>query len=174
MGISTTAHAESLHSAFKHAIETVSELETVFEKIDQQIHISIYAIDKIKRTLATIEVNSLIYKDTETCKCSIRINYKLPCHHMISKKGVISLDIINKCWHLHHFNIKYLPHSALESSTTEEIFYQLLNDTSMRAKLIAHIDQVITMPLSEPVKAPNIFVSKDRLLKTKHEKLMNH
>ncbi|CAG8798360.1 21320_t:CDS:2, partial [Cetraspora pellucida] len=37
MSISITAYAESSYSAFKHAIETASELETVFKKIDQQM-----------------------------------------------------------------------------------------------------------------------------------------
>ncbi|CAG8781003.1 16991_t:CDS:2 [Cetraspora pellucida] len=37
MGISTTACAESSHSAFKRAIETASGLESVFENIDQRM-----------------------------------------------------------------------------------------------------------------------------------------
>ncbi|CAG8662725.1 10934_t:CDS:2 [Cetraspora pellucida] len=166
MGILTTTHAESSHSAFKCAIETASGLETVacnpFTLHDPRFsmiigYISIYAIDKIKRTLATIEVNSLIYKDTETCQCSIRINYKLLCHHMISKEGLSTND----------------PEFYKIFLKAEEIFHQLPDDTSMRAELIAHIDQVITMPLFEPVKAPNISVSKGRPLKTKREKLMS-
>lgn len=217
MGISTTARAESSHSAFKRAIETASGLETVFEKIDQRMRIqhlkaaiqvgvnkvacdpftlrdprfsiiigsvSTYAIDKIKRMLAAAEEKSVICESTKTCQCLIRINYKLPCYHIVPKEGVIPLNIIDKRWHLNRPDIKCLPRPALDSPANnpelyklflraEEIFHQLPDDTSMRAEFLARINQVILMPLSKPVKAPNVAISKGRPSKTKREKLMS-
>ncbi|KAF0553703.1 hypothetical protein F8M41_020089 [Gigaspora margarita] len=53
----------------------------------------------------------------------------------------------------------------------EEIFCKLPDNISIRAELIARIDQAITIPLFKPVKAPNIAIPRGRPLNTKREKL---
>ncbi|KAF0465053.1 hypothetical protein F8M41_026362 [Gigaspora margarita] len=60
-----------------------------------------------------------------------------------------------------------------DAKTSEEIFYKLLDDIFMRAEFIARVNQVFTMPLSEPIKTPNIAIPKGRFSKTKREKLIS-
>ncbi|CAG8777528.1 14345_t:CDS:2 [Cetraspora pellucida] len=182
MGISTTGCAKLSHIAFKHAIEMASGLESVFEAIDQRMRVqhlknsmnignnkitydlfiihdpyfsiilgkvSVYAINQIKRQLA---------------------------------KNPIPLSIIDKRWNLHRPEIKYLSQPSLESPVTdpefykvflkaEDLFHKLPDDPSMRTEFISHIREAVTMPLSEPVKAPKIKVQSSHPFGMKCEKL---
>src|SRR5579871_1001433 len=54
-------------------------------------YISNWTIDKIK-------TEELLATDFEEYYCSLKINFKLPCKHLISKTRPIPLAIINKRW----------------------------------------------------------------------------
>ncbi|CAG8584967.1 20804_t:CDS:2, partial [Gigaspora margarita] len=195
MGISTTGRSESSHSAFKWAIETASDLESVFRQIDQAMrlqhlkaavntgsnkvavdpfilrnprfseligNISVWAINKIKQTLQKYK-ELIAYKSDEICECTIKINYKLPCIHMIPKHGPIPLATIDNRWLLERPDIIELPHpskSAIVDSefydtfvNAEEKFQQLPNNI-VKTEFITRINQVISMPLPTPIKLP--------------------
>ncbi|CAG8787781.1 2477_t:CDS:2 [Dentiscutata erythropus] len=138
-------------------------------------NISTYAIDKIKRQL--VESEEKLYDNKQTCQCLININYKFPYYHIIPKNDPIPLSIIDKRWHLHRPEIKESPVTDPEFYKAffkaEDLFYQLPENSSVRAEFILNIYKVVTMPLSEPVKVPKITVPKGRPLGTKHEKLMS-
>ncbi|CAG8833035.1 40353_t:CDS:2, partial [Gigaspora margarita] len=195
MGISTTGRSESSHHAFKQAIETAKDLESVFCSIDQTMrlqhlkasmrlgsnkvavdpftlrdpkfgeligNISAWAINNIKRTLKKMKENPTINKSTEICECTIKINYKLPCPHVIpmdefpcpSKSAITDPEFYDTF-------IK-----------AEEAFQQL-PDRASKIEFIAKLDQVVNMPLSEPIKPPQKTVTKGRPSSTKRELLLS-
>ncbi|CAG8563470.1 4980_t:CDS:2 [Cetraspora pellucida] len=131
MGISTTGCCESSHSAFKRAIETASNLNSVFRKIDQTMclqHLkasmrtgSNKVINNIKRTLQKMAKPN-IYENNRTCECSSKFKFKLSCPHIIPKDSPIPLLMIDKRWFLERSKITELLHPS-KSSIIDPEFY---------------------------------------------------
>ncbi|CAG8832309.1 21142_t:CDS:2 [Gigaspora margarita] len=145
-------------------------------------NISAWAINNIKRTLKKIKENPTINKSTEICKCTIKINYKLPCPHIIPMDSPIPLSIINKRWLLERPDmIEFL--CPLKFAITDPEFYntfikaekafQQLPDCASKIEFIAKLDQVVNMPLSEPIKPPQKTVTKGHPSSTKQELLLS-
>ncbi|CAG8634427.1 28061_t:CDS:2 [Dentiscutata erythropus] len=176
--ISTTARAESSHSAFKQAIETASGLESVFENIDQRMQvknlkIAVYTgTNKVACNPFTLRDSrfSIIIGNVSTYAINRIKNLLVEIQENSTKyKGPIPLNIIDKCWYLYRSKIKDLPSPSLELSATNPKFYkvflkaentfcELPNDTSINAKFIA---------------SPKMKVSKGCHSGTKHKKLLS-
>ncbi|CAG8549044.1 26277_t:CDS:2, partial [Gigaspora rosea] len=123
-GAITTQRVEDEHSDMKHAIESSESLTKVFNSLDRWLRletsflqyenesigidpllaqnnkdrlrpllgrVSQFALNKIKCEL----LNTTTY---ESCLCELRVNYNLPCRHLLLIKGPIILSIISKRW----------------------------------------------------------------------------
>lgn len=58
-------------------------------------YVSTWAIDNIKKTLQLMIKEPDMHDNAETCECLTKINYKLPCKHMIPKNGPTPLSTID-------------------------------------------------------------------------------
>ncbi|RIB02394.1 hypothetical protein C2G38_2227935 [Gigaspora rosea] len=155
-----------------------SDLESVFYQIDQTMRIqhlkasmcqgsNKVAIDPF--ILRNPKFSELISYNAETCKCLIKINYKLSCIHIVPKNGPIPLSIINRRWLLERPDIIELPHPS-KSGTVDSEFYDLfvkaekkfkqLPDNITKREFITKINQVTNMPLLEPIKPPQKALTK--------------
>ncbi|CAG8544874.1 18826_t:CDS:2 [Gigaspora margarita] len=213
MGISTTGRSESSHRAFKQAIETASDLESVFRQIDQTMrlqhlkasmrlgsnkvavdpftlrnpkfseligNISIWAIDNIKRTLQKMKENPTENKNIKNCECPVKINYKLPCPHVIPMDSLIPLSIIHKRWLLERSDIIIeIPKLVAVDSEFYDTFikaeenFQKLPDNASKIDFITKLYQVINVPLPEPIKLLQKTVPKGSHSNTKRELLLS-
>ncbi|CAG8849555.1 4591_t:CDS:2, partial [Gigaspora margarita] len=91
-------------------------------------------------------------------QCSVKINYKLPCSHIIPKEESQVNDS--------EFYKIFLK--------AEEMFCKLPDDISIRAKLIAHIDQAITMHFLSLLKLQILLFQKNiNVYKNSIPKFMN-
>ncbi|CAG8830884.1 20610_t:CDS:2, partial [Gigaspora margarita] len=125
-GATTTQRVEGAHSAMKHGIETSGSLTKSFNSLDRwlRLHyeelllqyenesinvdplltwddknrlkqllgkVSQFALNKIKNELLSVTT----YK---ACLCELRVNYNIPCRHILPLKGPIELYIIPKRW----------------------------------------------------------------------------
>ncbi|CAG8844811.1 15738_t:CDS:2, partial [Gigaspora margarita] len=200
MGISTTGRSESSHSTFKRAIETASNLESVFHQIDQVMRlqhlkaairmgsnkvaidpftlrnpifseligkVSTWAINQLKRTIQKKKDTN--NNNIEDCECLIKINYKLPCQHIIPAHGPIPLSIINKRWLLERPDVIELPRPSKLAIIDSEFYttfvnaeekFQQLPDNVAKNEFITKIQQIMNEPLPEPIKLPPKKVSK--------------
>ncbi|CAG8851740.1 21796_t:CDS:2, partial [Gigaspora margarita] len=141
-------------------------------------YVSTWAIDKIKRMLQSITNEPNIHENAETCECLIKINYKLPCIHMIPKNGPIPLSIINRRWLLERPDIIELPHPSKSDAIDSEFYdifvkaeenFKQLPDNITKREFITKLNQVTNMPLPEPIKPPQKTVTKELLLSERQE-----
>ncbi|CAG8767262.1 14497_t:CDS:2 [Gigaspora margarita] len=176
MGISTTGRCESSHSAFKRAIETANNLDSVFHQIDQTMR-----LQHLKASMRTgsnkVAIDPFIYRDPRfniyenngTCECSNKINFTLPCQHMISKDRTISLSMIDKRWFLERPDIIELPRPSKSSIIDLEFYstfakaeekFEQLPDSAAKMEFITKLRQITDMLLPKPAKLPQKVVSK--------------
>ncbi|RIB10933.1 hypothetical protein C2G38_2204787 [Gigaspora rosea] len=145
-------------------------------------YVSTWAIDKIKIMLQSITNEPNMHENAETCKCLIKINYKLPCIHIVPKNSPIPLSIINRRWLLERPDIIELLHPS-KSGTVDSEFYDLfvkaeekfkqLPDNITKREFITKINQVTNMPLPEPIKSSQKAIPKGRFSSTKQELLLS-
>ncbi|CAG8631028.1 10433_t:CDS:2 [Cetraspora pellucida] len=163
-----------------------SDLEGVFYQIDQTMFIqnlkasmrqgsNKVVIDNIKKTLQSMTKEPDMHENAETCEYSTKINYKLSCKHIIPKNVPIPLLAINNRWLLDRLNIIELLHpskSAAINTKFYEIFvkaekkFQQLLDNINKKEFITKLNQVMNMPLPEPIKPLPIEGPKGSLLDT--------
>jgi hypothetical protein len=58
-----------------------------------------YAMDDIRKSIA-FGIPRQTTTIVDTCLCKSKINFDIPCHHVLLKYNVIPLDIIPNRWHL--------------------------------------------------------------------------
>ncbi|CAG8670583.1 1937_t:CDS:2 [Dentiscutata erythropus] len=159
--------AERSHSALKKAIEASSGLEQVFLHIDHAFHQhqlqtngalgSNIAIDRIKKEVCEIDENKNM--NNSPCNCSLRLNYKLPCHHIIPPTGPVLLTLVHKRWHLKHDSVPSIPLSLSIDMTISKVLYKLeekykhLNDSGSKATFLHKLEALVTEEIPVP-KAP--------------------
>ncbi|CAG8465364.1 6181_t:CDS:2 [Dentiscutata erythropus] len=165
MGISTTGRCESSHSAFKRAIETPSDLDSVFRQIDQTMR-----LQHLKATMRTgsnkIAINPFIRHDPKFSE-------------LIGKISVWAINQIKRI--LQKMKDQKLPRSSKSSITDSEFYsafvkaeekFEQLPDNVAKIEFISKLRQITEMPLSEPVKLPQKVVLKGHFSNTKRELLL--
>ncbi|CAG8807142.1 19479_t:CDS:2, partial [Cetraspora pellucida] len=177
MGILTTACAKLSHSAFKYAIETASELESVFENINQKMR-----IQYLKMTIYT-GTNKVACDPFTLCNSYFSIIISNILTYAIDRIKSLLVEIQENSTKYNKATT-YLLSSSLELLDTNPTFYkvflkaedtfcQLLDNASIKTEFIACINQTVTMLLFKPLKASKIEVLKGYYLGTKHEKLLS-
>ncbi|CAG8497552.1 25207_t:CDS:2 [Cetraspora pellucida] len=120
--------------------------------------ISRWAIDRIKKEICEAQEN---YDNTinSICNCSLRLNFKLPCCHIIPSTGPIPLSIIHPRWLLKHDSVPLLPSSLSTNTAFNKALYMLeekyanLNNSRSKASLLHKIEALIAEEIVIP-KAP--------------------
>ncbi|CAG8732243.1 28528_t:CDS:2 [Dentiscutata erythropus] len=119
--------------------------------------ISRWAIDRIKREICEAEENN--DTNNSVCMYSLRLNFKLPCRHIILSTGLIPLSIIYPRWLLKHDQVPLLPLSLSTDTTINKTLYMLeekyenLNDSGSKATFLQKIEALIAEEAIIP-KAP--------------------
>lgn len=125
-GATTMQRVEESHSALKHALETSGSLTKAFNCLDRWLYlhneenslqnenksigidpllvyndknrlapllgkVAQFALNKIKNEL----LKATIYT---ACLCELRVNYNIPCKHMLPAEGSVMLSMILKRW----------------------------------------------------------------------------
>ncbi|CAG8766282.1 874_t:CDS:2, partial [Cetraspora pellucida] len=135
---------------------------TKFEQLVRKI--SRWAIDRIKKEICETQEN---YDNTNNsiCNCSLRLNFKLPYHHIIPSTGPIPLSIIHPRWLLKHDSVPLLPSSLSTDTAFNKALYMLeekyanLNDSRSKALLLHKIEALIAKEIvipKAPVRTENI------------------
>ncbi|CAG8616473.1 12071_t:CDS:2, partial [Dentiscutata heterogama] len=113
-------------------------LEPLLRRVSQ------FALNKIKNEL----LSATVY---EACLCELRVNYDIPCHHMLPTKGSIMLSSISKRWLL--FPNQDQPNSS----------HIIQNITSQKTAFLDKLDDVLAVleiKLSD-IKIPEKIIEKD-------------
>lgn len=58
--------------------------------------VSRYAVDKIKKELANDEKESS--SESSACNCSIRVNFGIPCRHVLPLNELVPLSLLHERW----------------------------------------------------------------------------
>lgn len=67
--------------------------------------VSRYAMDSLRKSVAygiPREMTSVV----DDCLCACKVNFGIPCHHVLLQHDVIPLDIIPTRWHLKQTGIQ--------------------------------------------------------------------
>lgn len=145
-------------------------------------YVSTWAIDKIKRMLQSMANEPNMHENAEACECLTKINYKLPCIHMIPTNGPIPLSIINRRWLLERPDIIELPRPSKSDAVDSEFYdifvkaeekFKQLPDNITKREFVTKLNQVTNMPLPEPIKPPQKAVPKGRYSGTKRGLLLS-
>ncbi|CAG8494809.1 20669_t:CDS:2 [Gigaspora rosea] len=184
-GAITTQCVEGAQSSTKHAIKSSGSLMKAFNSLDRRLclhheetslqyenesigidpllaqndkdrlrplleRLSQFALNKIKCEL----LNATIY---EACLCELRVNYNLPCRHLLPIKGPITLSIILKRWLL--FPEQDQPDS--NHMIQNEVLDNLDNE-QQKSFLLDKLDDILAIPevkLSD-IKVPERIIEK--------------
>ncbi|CAG8580980.1 4346_t:CDS:2, partial [Cetraspora pellucida] len=214
-GATTTQRVESTHSAIKHALETSGSLMRAFNYLDRwlRLHheenslqnesesvgidpllvyndkerlalllgkVAQFALDRIK--------NELLKATTyEACLCELRVNYNIPCRHLLPAKDSVMLSIIPTRWLLFpdedrlYANYQVQNLTNLQVSDSDNYFllksqlYEIENrymsfpDEQQRSTLLEKLNEILTVPvinLSE-IGVPEKIIGKGRPSGTK-------
>ncbi|CAG8679847.1 7668_t:CDS:2 [Cetraspora pellucida] len=141
MGVQSMQQAERSHNSLKKAIEAASGLDQ--------------AINQIKKEICEAQEN---YDNTNNsvCNCSLRLNFKLPYHHIILSTGSIPLSIIHLRWLLKHNFVPLLPSSLSTDTAFNKALYMVeekyanLNDSWSKALLLHKIEAFIAEEIVIP------------------------
>lgn len=84
--------------------------EHVKEKLQHLIgKVSQYAVDKIKKELVKVGKKDKVDKPIEpsesdsqplACNCKIRVNFGIPCYHILPTTEPIPISLVHLRWHL--------------------------------------------------------------------------
>ncbi|CAG8604064.1 12325_t:CDS:2, partial [Racocetra fulgida] len=194
--LAASSFNESAHSAMKRAIESSGSLTKLLLQYENESmnidplltwddknrlkpllgKVSQFALNKIKSELLSVTM----YK---ACLCELRVNYNIPCQHMLPLKGPVELSVISKRWLLssgqNQINSNYLMKdlslidldNSLLKSRLYKIETQYMNfpDEQQRSILLQKLDNVLAVPetkLSE-IKIPEQITGKGRPSGTK-------
>ncbi|CAG8791507.1 921_t:CDS:2, partial [Dentiscutata erythropus] len=120
------------------------------ERFEQLVgKISKWAIDRIKREICEAEEKNSNNVYNNTCECSLKLNFKLPCRHTIPLTGPIPLSIIHSRWLLKYDSISILSSSLLPDIAINKALYMLeekyrsLNNCRSKAMLLNKINTLI-------------------------------
>ncbi|CAG8540275.1 8787_t:CDS:1 [Cetraspora pellucida] len=141
--------------------------------------ISRWAIDRIKKEVCEIDENKNV--NNNSCNCSLRLNYKLPCRHIILPTGPVPLNLVHKRWHLKHDSVSSIPLLLSIDMTISKVLYKLeekyehLNNSGSKATFLHKLETLVTEEIPVP-KAPLHNVStlpKRRSQSTKRNSLLS-
>ncbi|RIB16178.1 hypothetical protein C2G38_2038789 [Gigaspora rosea] len=211
-GATTTQRVEGAHSAMKHAIESSGSLTRAFNSLDRwlRLHheenslqyenesISIDPLltqddkDRLEPLLGKVSQfalntikNELLRTTTyEACLCELRVNYNIPCCHMLPAKGPVILSSIPKRWLLFpdrdQLDSSHVIQNTASINTdnfislksklyTVETRYMNFLDEQQKSALLNQLDDILTVPevkLSD-IKVPERIKGKGRPSGTK-------
>ncbi|CAG8787707.1 23313_t:CDS:2 [Dentiscutata erythropus] len=154
MGISTTGRSESSHSIFKRAIETASDLESVFRQIDQVMRLqhlkSAIRMGSNKVAIDPFTLRNPIFSELIGKVSTWAINQ---IKKTIQKKKDTDNNIEDYIIELPRPSKSAIIDSEFYTTfvNAEEKFQQL-PDNIAKNEFITKIQQVMNEPLSEPIK----------------------
>ncbi|CAG8670982.1 7897_t:CDS:1 [Ambispora gerdemannii] len=135
-----------MNRAFGLNIVSVDPFIHNIERFEQLLRkISRWTINQIKREICKTEDND--NANSDTCKYSLRLNFKLPCHHIIPSTGSIPLSLVHFRWLLKHDSVPLLSSlSLLTDITISKALYKLeekyksLNDCGSKVIFLQKIE----------------------------------
>ncbi|RIB05393.1 hypothetical protein C2G38_2253836 [Gigaspora rosea] len=157
--IDQAMHLHGITSSNKVAIDPFTLHNSIFRELIRNV--SAWTISYIKKIL---QKKPTAYKNAEECEYLTKINYKLPCKHMILVHGPIPLLIINKRWLLERPNVIELLHPSKSAIIDSEFYtnfvkaeekFQQLPDDVTRTEFITKIHEAINIPLSSLLRNGN-------------------
>ncbi|CAG8747503.1 8934_t:CDS:2, partial [Cetraspora pellucida] len=209
-----TQCVEGTHSAIKHALETSGSLTKAFNHLDrwlrlhneedslqsanESIGIDPLLVQSDKSQLAPLLgkvaqfalnhiKNELIKATTyKACLCELRVNYNIPCKHMLPTSGFVFLSIIPTRWLLFPDENQPKSNRQMQSSTdlasnSDELVllksqlyeiesrYVSFPDEQQKLALLEKLNEILAVPVTNlsEVKVPEKIVGKGHPSKTK-------
>ncbi|CAG8664616.1 9369_t:CDS:1 [Ambispora gerdemannii] len=167
-----------MNGAFGLNIVSVDPFIRNNERFEQLLgKISRWAIDQIKREICETEDND--NANSDTCKCSLRLNFKLPCRHIIPSTGPIPLSLVHPRWLLKHDSVPSLSSSSLSTdiAISKALYkleekYESLNDCGSKVTFLQKIEALAAEKNVVP-KAPLRITPKGRPTSTKRNSLLS-